>query len=94
MSGVAALLLARLAGPPQPGQAQRGVRGTVGEVWEAFRAPDRRSFAQRLRRLWEWAQGQELTAWLLAQVQKLCGRAREYGAAYAHRDGHRTSNIR
>jgi len=63
------------------------------KVWEAFHAPDRRSFAQRLRRLWEWAQVQELTAWLLEQVQKLCGRTREYGVAYQHPNGHRTSNM-
>jgi hypothetical protein len=63
------------------------------KVWEAFHAPNRRSFAQRLRQLWLWAQGQELTAWLLEQVQKLCGRAREYGLAYQHPGGHRTSNM-
>lgn len=64
-----------------------------GKVWEAFHAPDRRSFAQRLRRLWEWAQGQPLTTWLRNEVQKLCGRAREYGVAYQHPGGHRTSNM-
>jgi hypothetical protein len=63
------------------------------KVWEAFHAPDRRSFAQRLRRLRAWAQGQALTAWLLEQVEKLCARAREYGAAYAHPGGHRTSTM-
>ena len=64
-----------------------------GKVWEAFRAPNRRSFAQRLRRLGEWARGQELTAWLREQVEKLCGRAREYGTAYRHPGGHRTSTM-
>jgi hypothetical protein len=62
-------------------------------VWEAFRAGTRGSFAQRLRRLGEWARGQGLTAWLLGQVQKLCGRAREYGESYRHPGGHRTSNM-
>jgi len=62
-------------------------------VWRAYRAASRRGFAQRLRRLWQWAQGQALTAWLLGQVQKLCGRSREYGLAYAHPGGHRTSNM-
>jgi hypothetical protein len=63
------------------------------KVWGAYRAPDRRSFAQRLRRLREWAQQQPMSAWLLEQVQKLCGRAAEYGKAYAHQGGHRTSNM-
>lgn len=62
-------------------------------VWEAYPAPERRCFGPRLRRLWEWAQGQSLSAWLWEQVQKLCGRGREYGVAYAHPGGHRTSNL-
>jgi hypothetical protein len=63
------------------------------KVWEAFHASSRRGFTQRLRRLWEWAQGQELSTWLLEQVGKLCSRSREYAAAYAHKGGHRTSNM-
>lgn len=62
-------------------------------AWEAYRAPDRRSFGQRLRRLAEWARGQSLSTWLLEQVEKLCGRSKEYGVAYAHPGGHRTSNM-
>jgi hypothetical protein len=64
-----------------------------GKVWEAYHAPNRRSFGQRLRRLAEWARAQGLSAWLLEQVEKLCGRSREYGVAYAHPGGHRTSNM-
>jgi hypothetical protein len=64
-----------------------------GKVWEAYRAATRRSFGQRLRRLWEWARGQGLSAWLLEQVQKLCGRSKEYGEAYNHPGGYRTSNM-
>lgn len=63
------------------------------KVWDAYHAPSRRSFAQRLRRLGEWARRQQLTAWLLEQVQKLCGRSKEYGRAYRHPGGHRTSNM-
>jgi hypothetical protein len=62
-------------------------------VWHAYHAPDRRCFAQRLRRLGEWAHRHVPAAWVLAQVRKLCGRAREYGRAYAHPGGHRTSNM-
>jgi hypothetical protein len=64
-----------------------------GKVWEAYHAPDRRSFAQRLRRLGEWARRHVKGAWVVEQVQKLCGRSREYGLAYAHPGGHRTSNM-
>jgi hypothetical protein len=64
-----------------------------GKVWEAYHAPDRRAFGQRLRRLAEWARAHALSTWLLEQVEKLCGRSREYGLAYAHPGGHRTSNM-
>ncbi len=68
-------------------------RAVGDKVWHAYRAPQRRSFAQRLRRLGEWASRQVKAAWVLEQVRKLCGRAREYGRAYAHPGGHRTSNM-
>jgi hypothetical protein len=68
--------------------------GTLSEkVWNAYHALSRGSFAQRLRRLWEWAQEHLRAAWVLDQVKKLCGRAREYGRAYDHPGGHRTSNM-
>jgi hypothetical protein len=63
------------------------------KIWQAYHAASRRSFAQRLRRVWEWAQGQVQGEWLKEQLQKLCGRAKEYGVAYAHPGGHRTSNM-
>jgi hypothetical protein len=68
--------------------------GTLSEkVWHAYHAADRRSFAQRMRRLWAWAQRELTTPWVLEQVKKLCGRTREYGEAYRHTGGHRTSNM-
>jgi hypothetical protein len=67
---------------------------TVSErVWHAYHALDRRSFAQRLRRLGEWANRHVQATWVLEQVRKLCGRTREYGRAYAHPGSHRTSNM-
>ena len=62
-------------------------------VWHAYHASDRRSFAQRVRRLWEWAKASVSGAWLLEQVQKMCGRSKEYAQAYSHPGGHRTSNM-
>jgi hypothetical protein len=74
------------------GKHLKEVFGSLSEkVWHAFRAPDRRSFAQRLRRLWEWAKEHVKAAYVLEQVQKLCGRSGEYGEAYRHPGGHRTS---
>jgi hypothetical protein len=66
----------------------------LGEkVWDAYQAPDRRCFAQRLRRLGEWAAREVQAPWVLEQVRKLCGRARAYGQAYRHPGGQRTSNM-
>jgi hypothetical protein len=65
----------------------------VGDkVWDAYRAENRRSMAQRLRRLREWAQ-EKLTGVVLEQVNKLCDRSEEYGQAYDHPGCHRTSNM-
>jgi len=75
------------------GKLSEAFEALSGKVWDAYRAASRRSFAQRLRRLGEWAQQQPMTAWLLEQVQKLCGRSKEYGAAYEHPGCHRTSNM-
>lgn len=60
------------------------------KVWHAYRAGDRRAFAQRLRRLREWAQ-RTLSGEILERTARLCSRAGEYGLAYAHQGGHRTS---
>ena len=62
-------------------------------VWEAYHAPDRRSFAQRLRWLRKWASGQ-LTGIILEKVLDLCGKRDRWSIAYRHPDGHRTSNMR
>jgi hypothetical protein len=75
------------------GKLSEAFRDLSGKAGEAYHAPDRRCFAQRLRRLLEWARGQALSAWLLGQVQKLCGRSREYGRAYSYPGGHRTRNM-
>lgn len=66
---------------------------TLGDkVWHAYRAENRQQMAQRLRRLRSWVQ-EHLTGPVLEQVLKLCGRSRDYGQAYDHPQGHRTSNM-
>jgi hypothetical protein len=75
------------------GKLSASFRELSRRVWEAYQAPDRRCFAQRRRRLAEWARGQSLSAWLWEPVEKLCGRSQAYALAYAHPGGHRTSNM-
>lgn len=62
------------------------------KVWNAFRAATRRAFAQRLRRLREWAR-RTLAGEIQERALRLCGRGGEYGEAYAHAGCHRTSNM-
>ena len=68
-------------------------RALGDKVWDAYHAPNRRCFAQRLRRLGEWASRNVPATWVLEQVRKLCGRAQAYGQAYQHPGGQRTSNM-
>lgn len=75
------------------GKLSEGFAALSEQVWHAYHALSRRSFAQRLRRLREWAQEHVKGACVLEQVSKLCGRAGEYGKAYAHPGAHRTSNM-
>ncbi len=62
------------------------------QVWEAYHSPDRRSFAQRLRRLREWAT-EHLSGIVLEKVLDLCGKRDRWSLAYRHPEGHRTSNM-
>jgi len=75
------------------GKLADGFRELSAKVWNAYHAADRRAFAQRLRRLREWAGRTFGAGWVREHVDKLCGRAAEYGVAYAHPGGHRTSNM-
>jgi len=62
------------------------------KIGQAYHASDRRTFSQRLRRVREWAQ-RTLSGEILERTLRLCGRAQEYGPAYAHPQGPRTSTM-
>jgi hypothetical protein len=61
-------------------------------VWEAYHAPSRRSFAQRLRWLRKWATD-HLKGIVLEKVLDLCQKRDRWSIAYRHPDGYRTSNM-
>jgi hypothetical protein len=61
-------------------------------VWEAYHAPDRRRFGQRLRRLRQWA-SDHLSGIVREKVLDLCDKRPRWSKAYLHPDGHRTSNM-
>jgi hypothetical protein len=62
------------------------------KVWHAYRATSRREFAQRMRRLREWAVA-NLAGDILERTLRLCSRAGEYALAYEHPGGQRTSTM-
>jgi hypothetical protein len=61
-------------------------------IWHAYRAPNRRSFAQRLRSLRSWA-GQHLSGIVLDKTLALCNKSSRFAVAYRHPGCHRTSNM-
>jgi hypothetical protein len=66
---------------------------TISEkVWNAYHAPNRRSFSQRLRGLRTWANG-HLSGIALEKVLDLCDKRDLWTTAYDHPNGHRTSNM-
>jgi hypothetical protein len=61
-------------------------------VWQAYRAPNKRSMAQRLRWLAAWAR-QHVSGVTLAAVEDLCAKRRLWQQHYDHPQGQRTSNM-
>ncbi len=68
-------------------------RAIGDRVWEAYRAPTKRAFAQRVRRLREWAEQGLETGVVRDKVLALCAKASRFALAYDHPHAHRTSNL-
>ncbi len=64
-----------------------------GRIWEAYHAPSKASFAQRIRRLYEWAGKQLPESPMKAHVLDLCEKRSQFSRAYDHDNAHRTSNM-
>ena len=62
------------------------------KVWHLFYAPTRASFAQRCRRLREWAIPQGLAASAKEKILELCDKAADYKEAFSHPGAYRTTN--
>lgn len=62
------------------------------QVWDAYHAPDTRSFSRRLRRLREWALAHVDKQVVREKVLALCEKRARFLVAYAHPSCHRTSN--
>ena len=62
-------------------------------VWEVYRAETKKSFAQRIRRLREWADKNVSNDVVLSKILALCNKKDRFIVAYDHPDSHRTSNM-
>jgi len=62
-------------------------------VWEAYHAPSKRAFSQRLRRLKEWAEHALPDSAMKSHTLDLCDKRVHFIQSYDHRYAHRTSNM-
>jgi hypothetical protein len=72
--------------------------GEIGQavhnrVWEAYHAPSKRAFSQRLRRLKEWAEQTLPDSAMKSHTLELCDKRAQFSQSYDHRRAHRTSNM-
>lgn len=66
----------------------------VGEkVWQAYRAPSKAAFAQRLRRVREWAERTLPDSPMKKHTVDLCEKRAQFSRSYDHQRAHRTSNM-
>ena len=66
----------------------------TGRLWHVYKAPSKRHFAQRLRRLRDWAQRHVKKRSLLQRLLNLQGKkSQQFQVAYDYPDAARTSNM-
>jgi hypothetical protein len=66
----------------------------VGQkVWQAYRAPGKAAFAQRLRRRREWAEQTLPDSPMKQHTLDLCAKRAQFIRSYDHERAHRTSNL-
>jgi hypothetical protein len=65
----------------------------ASRLWNCFRAPDRASFSQRVRRLCEWGEKASLPSEAIRKLRRLRNGISSYIGAYDHPLSHRTTNM-
>ncbi len=63
------------------------------KLWHCYEAPDKRTFSQRLRRLLEWCEGEELPSFVTEKVEKLRNKDANVTTAYDYPQAPRTTNM-
>lgn len=68
-------------------------RKLTGKLWHVYQAPTKRQFAQRLRRLSEWAQVKVKQKTVRQKLLNLKAKSTQFQVAYDFPQAHRTSNM-
>ncbi len=63
------------------------------KVWHTYHAETLAEFAQRIRRLRDWAQGVSLIASVKEKILDLCSKSDRFKIAYDYPQAYRTSNV-
>jgi hypothetical protein len=63
------------------------------KLWDCYRAVNKASFSQRIRRLLEWCENNAAPDVFIKPIEKLRKNIAAYKAAYDHPGAHRTSNM-
>ncbi len=63
------------------------------KVWDAYKAPTKASFAQRLRRLREWTEKEVPNLPMKSHTLDLCAKREQFIKSYDCEKAHRTSNM-
>ena len=65
----------------------------ASKLWECYRAEGKASFSQRIRRLAEWCEKNDVPSVIIGPITKLRKNIAAYLVAYDHPKAHRTSNM-
>jgi len=65
----------------------------ASKLWDCYRAVNKMQFAQRIRRLVEYCENEEVSSVILDPIKKLRQNIVAYISAYDHPKAHRTSNM-
>lgn len=63
------------------------------KLWECYKADSKRSFSQRVRRLYEWGKTFEVPTFMMDKIQKIRDNLEKFTKAYDLPGSHRTSNM-
>lgn len=65
----------------------------ASKLWECYEADSKRSFSQRIRRLYEWGKATAIPTFMIDKIEKIRNSLKKFTKAYDLPGSHRTSNM-